>query len=71
MQALWGGQCQEGASLPHTCSSRSSIMGAHTDVLIPSGKKAKGLLHPLLCLEAIEYGVANGGRAGLQKVGLL
>lgn len=31
-------------------------------------KRAAHLVHPLLCLDAIEHGVAHGGYAGLQKV---
>lgn len=34
-----------------------------------AGRRARGLAHPLLCLEAIEHGVAHGGAAGLKKVG--
>lgn len=30
-------------------------------------KRAAHLVHPLLCLDAIEHGVAHGGYAGLQK----
>mmetsp|Transcript_29048 Transcript_29048/g.78230 ORF Transcript_29048/g.78230 Transcript_29048/m.78230 type:complete len:724 (+) Transcript_29048:54-2225(+) len=32
-----------------------------------AAKRARGLSHVLLCLEAIEHGVANGGNAGLKK----
>jgi len=32
-----------------------------------TAKRARGLAHPLLCIEAIEYGVAHGGEAGLKK----
>ncbi|KAI3432440.1 hypothetical protein D9Q98_003993 [Chlorella vulgaris] len=30
-------------------------------------KRARHLTHPLLCLDAIQYGIEHGGRAGLQK----
>lgn len=33
-----------------------------------AAKQARNLQHPLLCLDAIQYGVEHGGRAGLQKV---
>lgn len=31
-------------------------------------KKAKGLQHPLFCLDAIQYGIEHGGKLGLKKV---
>ena len=34
-----------------------------------TAKRAPGLRHPLLCLDAIQYGVENGGLAGLKKEG--
>ncbi|KAL4446209.1 hypothetical protein ABPG77_003016 [Micractinium sp. CCAP 211/92] len=34
-----------------------------------AAKQARNLTHPLLCLDAIQYGVEHGGRAGLQKEG--
>ncbi len=36
--------------------------------LVQAAKQARNLTHPLLCLDAIQYGVEHGGRAGLQKV---
>jgi hypothetical protein len=33
-----------------------------------AGKKARGLAHPQLCLDAIQEGVQHGGLAGLRKV---
>ena len=34
-----------------------------------AAKRAKGLKHPQLCLDAIQCGVEHGGMAGLIKVG--
>lgn len=34
-----------------------------------AGKRARHLRHPQLCLDAIQTGVEQGGRAGLVKVG--
>eukprot|EP00195_Chlamydomonas_chlamydogama_P011374 CAMPEP_0202900968 /NCGR_PEP_ID=MMETSP1392-20130828/12462_1 /ASSEMBLY_ACC=CAM_ASM_000868 /TAXON_ID=225041 /ORGANISM="Chlamydomonas chlamydogama, Strain SAG 11-48b" /LENGTH=718 /DNA_ID=CAMNT_0049587441 /DNA_START=176 /DNA_END=2332 /DNA_ORIENTATION=+ len=34
-----------------------------------AGKRARGLQHPLLCLDAIQAGVEYGGREGLKKEG--
>lgn len=34
-----------------------------------AAKKAPGLLHPLLCIDAIQYGVEHGGFAGLKREG--
>ncbi|EFN52227.1 hypothetical protein CHLNCDRAFT_59763 [Chlorella variabilis] len=34
-----------------------------------AAKRARHLMHPLLCLDAIQYGIEHGGRAGLQKEG--
>jgi hypothetical protein len=31
-------------------------------------RRAPHLTHPLLCLDAIRFGVEHGGRAGLRKV---
>ena len=33
-----------------------------------AAKRAPGLQHPQLCIDAIQYGVENGGEAGLVKV---
>ncbi len=33
-----------------------------------ANRKARGLQHPQLCLDAIQAGVADGGMAGLKKV---
>ena len=35
---------------------------------LQTSKKAPHLTHPHLCLEAIKYGIQNGGLAGLRKV---
>ena len=32
-------------------------------------KRARGLQHPLLCLDAVQYGIEHGGLAGLRKEG--
>ncbi|KAI8110882.1 hypothetical protein M9434_004456 [Picochlorum sp. BPE23] len=32
-----------------------------------SAKKARGLQHPLLCIDAIQYGIEHGGLEGLKK----
>ena len=37
---------------------------AHTQ----AAQRARHLTHPQLCLDAIQYGVEHGGRAGLEKV---
>lgn len=34
-----------------------------------ASKRAPGLRHPQLCLDAIQYGIEHGGLAGLQKEG--
>ena len=31
-------------------------------------RQAPNLTHPLLCLDAIQYGIEHGGAAGLKKV---
>lgn len=33
-----------------------------------AAQKARGLAHPQLCLDAVQEGVARGGKAGLKKV---
>lgn len=35
---------------------------------LQASKQARHLTHPQLCLDAIQYGVEHGGRAGLVKV---
>lgn len=34
-----------------------------------AAKRARGLAHPQLCIDAIEHGVMHGGEEGLKKVG--
>ena len=35
---------------------------------LEASKRAPGLQHPQLCLDAIQFGVEHGGAAGLEKV---
>ena len=35
---------------------------------LEASKRAPGLQHPQLCLDAIQFGVEHGGAAGLDKV---
>lgn len=34
-----------------------------------AAKRARGLRHPQLCLDAIQAGVEHGGEEGIKKVG--
>ena len=40
----------------------------HCVMLAQAARQARNLTHPLLCLDAIQYGVEHGGYAGLEKV---
>ncbi len=40
----------------------------HCVMLMQAARQARNLTHPLLCLDAIQYGVEHGGYAGLEKV---
>ncbi len=45
-----------------------TVMLMHVAMLMQAARQARNLTHPLLCLDAIQFGVEHGGYAGLEKV---
>ena len=55
--------------LLHTSATLGCDLPGCRACLVQAAKQARNLTHPLLCLDAIQYGIEHGGRAGLKKVG--
>lgn len=68
----WGGVCFglrfAGCPLLRSCSP--SAVAALPPLIACWPMQARHLQHPQFCLDAVLYGVQNGGLAGLQKVGV-
>ena len=61
-----------GSPCAHLCPSAAgqdtTLTLMHCVMLAQAARQARNLTHPLLCLDAIQYGVEHGGYAGLEKV---
>lgn len=58
-------QPAQGQALPHCLPT---VLLPFCTSSLQASKQARHLTHPQLCLDAIQYGVEHGGRAGLVKV---
>ena len=78
-EEMWGGEVQKaGARLIDIARAMVWNFRFEERLLFPqailafsrseAAKRAPGLQHPQLCIDAIQYGIENGGEAGLVKV---